>query len=162
GRRPTAGERDQRVERGGGRGRGAIWCQTQRCNGIDDPMEACSKQDHDCRFAVIGPFLVEQVSQTPDAVRYSRFIAALALAAPKRTAAEREDAVQKYQAAKEHRALAVVPEISRHFRSTEWPSAEAAEEGVLERCQVLHGRPCTVLAVDDVLRPTPRDGKWPM
>jgi hypothetical protein len=127
---------------------------------IDDSMEACSKQDHDCRVVVIGPFLVEPVSQTPDAARSSRFIAALALAAPKLTPAGREDLAQKYEALKEHKALAVVPEISGHFRSSEWPTAEAAEEGALERCQVHHGKPCTTFAVDDALRPAPRDGKW--
>jgi hypothetical protein len=127
---------------------------------IDGSMEACGKQDHDCRVVVIGPFLVEQVSQTPDAARSSRFIAALALAVPKLTPAGREDLAQKYEALKEHKALAVVPEVSGHFRSSEWPTAEAAEEGALERCQVLHGKPCTIFAVDDALRPAPRDGKW--
>jgi hypothetical protein len=127
---------------------------------IDGAIEACSKQDRDCRVVVIGPFLVEQASQDSIAVRYSRFIAALALAVPKLTPAGREDLAQRYGALKEHKALAVLPEISGHFRSSEWTTAEAAEEGVLERCQVLHGKPCAIFAVDDALRPAPRDGKW--
>lgn len=129
---------------------------------IDGSMDACGKQDRDCRVTVIGAFLVEHVTQSPGAAWNGRFIAALALAAPKLTPGGREDVAQEYQALKEHRALAVVPETSGHFRSSEWPTAQAAEEGVLERCQVLHGRPCAVIAVDDGIRPSAADGKWPV
>ena len=135
---------------------------------IEGAMADCSRQDRECRVAVIGPFLVErgpstnatpssipaatpaapQASQTPDAMTSNSVIAALASAAPGLAVSAREDLAKNYAAMKEHKALAVVPGTTLHFRTTGWLTAESAEEGILERCQAVYMKPCALLAVD--------------
>ena len=51
-----------------------------------------------------------------------------------------------------HKALAAFPPSSS-WRSSGRASAALAEERALEGCQVRHGAPCTLVAVDDVLQP---------
>ena len=142
---------------------------------IEGAMADCSRQDRACRVAVIGPFLVEprpspvpaatpavaQASQTSDAMKSNSVIAALASVAPGLAVSAREDLAKNYDAMKEHKALAVVPGTVMHFRTTGWLTGEAAEEGVLERCQAVYMKPCALLAVDGRAQAAPTDGKWP-
>ena len=73
----------------------------------------------------------------------------------------RVDVVNGYQAAAAHKAQAVSPEGPGAWRGTGRPTAANAETAALEQCQVVYGRPCVLLAIDDELTPLPTDGKWP-
>ncbi len=137
---------------------------------IDASIEACARQDRDCRTAVIGPFLVEggpsaapapEVEAQRDGATMSAIVAALGTAVPALSASAREDLAKAYGGGKEHRALAVVPGSGLSWRTTGWPTSALAEEGALERCQSYHARPCTLVALDDQVRPAPASGDWP-
>jgi adenylate cyclase len=138
---------------------------------IDAAMQACGRRDRDCRILVIGPFLVDSgppanAGPVPAAPARSAdttkaLMAALEAAAPGLKLDAREDLATKYADMKDHRALAAVPGTASHWRTGEWPSAAMAEEGVLERCQEFHARPCTLVAVDDKVQAAPTDGSWP-
>jgi hypothetical protein len=125
---------------------------------VGGAMEDCTAHDRACRVLAIGPFLVDggpsAMSKPLKAPKSAELIAALTLAAPTLTVAAREDLADKYEALKEHKALAVVPGTSLNFRTAEWATPAAAEEGVLERCQAFHGNPCALVAVDDRLQVT--------
>lgn len=70
-------------------------------------------------------------------------------------------ALQAYQESKQHRAIAVSPKQQRSFRVSDSPSAAAAEELVLERCQLRNDEPCVLFAVNEAFR-TPQPGsEWP-
>lgn len=70
-------------------------------------------------------------------------------------------AFQAYQESKQHRAIAVSPKQQRSFRVSDSPSAAAAEELVLERCQLRNDEPCILFAVNEAIR-TPQPGSgWP-
>src|SRR5262249_10200469 len=83
---------------------------------------------------------------------HTRLIEGLAKAAPSLTAATRESVVTAYEAARRHKALAAFPP-GYSWRNSGWASATLAEERVLEGCEVRHGRPCVLVALDDALQP---------
>jgi hypothetical protein len=64
-------------------------------------------------------------------------------------ASERETQAQKFVAEGAHKALAVSPEVHGLFWSARWPSANEAETGALEGCQIQYGKPCVLLATND-------------
>ncbi|HEV2508289.1 caspase family protein [Bosea sp. (in: a-proteobacteria)] len=70
-------------------------------------------------------------------------------------------ALQAYQESKQHRAIAVSPKQQRSFRVFDSPSAAAAEELVLERCQLRNDEPCVLFAVNEVFRTPQQSGEWP-
>jgi serine/threonine protein kinase len=76
---------------------------------------------------------------------------ALAKLAPSQQAAARESQVAAYLSASQHKALAAFPP-SGTWRASGWASATLAEERALEGCQVRHGAPCVLVAVDDALQ----------
>jgi hypothetical protein len=132
----------------------------------DGALEDCRRLDRDCRVAVIGPFLVESrpapdlAASRPGAGGPSAIRAAISSAIPGLSAAALEDLTQGYETLREHKSLAVVPGTSQHWRSQGWPDAEAAETGVLERCQARNGQPCALIAVDDRFRTAAAEGNW--
>lgn len=69
-------------------------------------------------------------------------------------------ALQAYQESKQHRAIAISPKQQRSFRVSDSPSAAAAEELALERCQLRNDEPCVLFAVNEAFR-TPQQGEWP-
>jgi len=84
----------------------------------------------------------------------------MASAAPNLPEKAREDHARAYEVARGHKAQAVSPEPPGVWRAVERPSAENAEASVLENCQVVYGRPCALIVVDDAIRPAPADNKW--
>ena len=70
-------------------------------------------------------------------------------------------AFQAYQESKQHRAIAVSPKQQRSFRVSDSPSAAAAEELVLERCQLRNDEPCILFAVNETIRMPQQSGEWP-
>jgi hypothetical protein len=54
-------------------------------------------------------------------------------------------------AAGAHKAIAVSPETHHAASSGGWVTSAAAEIGALESCQLLWGKPCALLAVDDIM-----------
>jgi hypothetical protein len=130
---------------------------------VDGAMSNCERNDRECRIAVIGPFLVEPASvayAAPMSGLPDQLIAALASAIPKLETSAREDLAKKYAAMTSHKSLAFVPGTISHWRSSEWPTAEAAETGALERCQVFYAKPCALIVLDDVVQAPAPDGRW--
>lgn len=70
-------------------------------------------------------------------------------------------ALQAYQESKQHRAIAISPKQQRSFRVAESPSAAAAEELALERCQLRNDEPCVLFAVNEAFRTPQQGGEWP-
>ncbi|WP_100965185.1 caspase family protein [Bosea sp. FBZP-16] len=70
-------------------------------------------------------------------------------------------ALQAYQESKQHRAIAISPKQQRSFRVAESPSAAAAEELALERCQLRNEEPCVLFAVNEAFRTPQQGGEWP-
>jgi class 3 adenylate cyclase len=68
--------------------------------------------------------------------------------------------VQAYQEGKLHRSLAMVPGLDEHRWTADWPSRDVAEEQVLEKCQMVYGAPCAVIASDDAVIPPDANGGW--
>jgi serine/threonine protein kinase len=83
---------------------------------------------------------------------HTKLLEGMAKAAPSLTAATRESVATAYEAARRHKALAAFPPAYT-WRNSGWASAALAEERVLEGCEVRHGRPCVLVALDDVLQP---------
>ena len=133
---------------------------------IDAAMADCSTHDRACRVAVIGPFLVDmgplENPKPADLARLAPLTDILARAVPTMSALKRAELLQKYDAFKEHKALAVVPGTNLTFRSAEWATPEAAAEGALERCQVFSGNLCAVVIIDDRPQAAAAEGTWPI
>jgi len=87
--------------------------------------------------------------------------ARLASAVPKLTEKVREERARDYEAAQGHKAQAASPDPPGTWRSAMRPTAEDAETAALEQCQVFHGQPCVLLAVDEAVQPVPPGGSWP-
>jgi hypothetical protein len=83
---------------------------------------------------------------------HTKLLEGLAKAASSLTAASRESLATAYEAARRHKALAAYPPAST-WRSASWASPTLAEERALEGCEVRHGRPCVLVAVDEALQP---------
>ena len=67
-------------------------------------------------------------------------------------------AVSKRHAATKPRPLAGTPGA---WRTAMRPSVGDTEPAALEQCQVFFGKPCVLLAVDEVVQPVPANGDWP-
>jgi class 3 adenylate cyclase len=78
------------------------------------------------------------------------------------TPAARDDLVNAYEGARTHKALVGVPGTDRHWLVVGLRSGEFAQERALEGCQVWSGRPCALIALDELVTAEPADGKWPV
>jgi hypothetical protein len=87
--------------------------------------------------------------------------ARLAAALPSLSAKAIEEAARNYEAARGHKAQAVSLEPAGLWRTAARAGARNAETAVLEQCQVFYGKPCVLLAVDEVVEPLPADRNWP-
>jgi hypothetical protein len=142
---------------------------------VDGAVAECDRKDRACRVMVIGPFVVEplpdtQAGHTPEInaaptsasakpEELEPLLAALSSAVPALEQQTR-DAAKEYAAAKPHKALALVPGTNRYSFEADFPSAEHVEEFALETCQLLHGVPCALIALDGAVQARPADGKW--
>ena len=70
----------------------------------------------------------------------------------------RERVTREYAEAKNHKAQAVSLQPPGIWRASGRDSAQLAEEAALENCQISFGQPCVLIAVNNVLTPTP-DGE---
>jgi class 3 adenylate cyclase len=84
----------------------------------------------------------------------------LASVVPSLPAKMRENAVRFYETAPDNKAQVASLEPAGLWRTAQRPSAEDAEMSALESCQIAHGQPCVLLAVNDTLPAAPPDGKW--
>jgi class 3 adenylate cyclase len=101
-------------------------------------------------------------SATPVSSSLREALAArLAAAVPNLTEKVREERARGYEAAPGHKAEAVSPESPGTWRVAMRPTVEDAETAALEQCQVFFGKPCVLLAVDEVVQPVPANGDWP-
>jgi class 3 adenylate cyclase len=57
--------------------------------------------------------------------------------------------ISDYVSATPHRAFAIAPKARAHWWTADWPSAEAAGEKALERCQLAYAEPCALAALDE-------------
>ena len=87
--------------------------------------------------------------------------ARLAAAVPNLAEKVREERARGYEAARGHKAEAASPEAFGTWRTAMRPTIEDAETAALEQCQVFFGKPCVLLAVDEVVQPVPANGDWP-
>jgi class 3 adenylate cyclase len=87
--------------------------------------------------------------------------ARLAAAVPNLAEKVREERARGYEAAHSHKAEAASPEAPGTWRVAMRPTVEDAETAALEQCQVFFGKPCVLLALDEVIQPEPANGDWP-
>jgi hypothetical protein len=87
--------------------------------------------------------------------------ARLAAAVPNLAEKVREERARGYEAARSHKAEAASPEAPGTWRVAMRPTVEDAETAALEQCQVFFGKPCVLLALDEVIQPEPANGDWP-
>jgi hypothetical protein len=87
--------------------------------------------------------------------------ARLAAAVPNLAEKAGEERARGYEAAPGHKAEAASPEAPGTWRTAMRPTVEDAETAALEQCQVFFGKPCVLLAVDEVIQPEPASGDWP-
>ena len=87
--------------------------------------------------------------------------ARLAAAVPNLAEKAREERARGYEAAREHKAEAASLEPPGTWRTAMRPTVEDAETAALEQCEVFFGKPCILLAVDEVVQPAPANGDWP-
>jgi hypothetical protein len=84
----------------------------------------------------------------------------LAKLAPSASQKALQDTVASYQAGRPHKSLAIyladVSQFSAGWVSGE-PNEQAAEEDVLERCEVINGGACVLVAVNDTIKYTTGD-----
>jgi hypothetical protein len=66
-----------------------------------------------------------------------------------------------YLEERSHRAFAIAPERGVTWRWAAFASTAAAEERVLEGCQLRYGVPCILFALDDEIRRPPPGAEWP-
>ena len=62
---------------------------------------------------------------------------------------ERESLANRIEKDPGHKAIAVSTENHATYVTAGWATAPAAEIGALEGCQLAHGKPCALVAVDD-------------
>jgi class 3 adenylate cyclase len=79
---------------------------------------------------------------------------------PSHNVTNRDAQIDGYLKATAQKAIAAFPPTYT-WRVHGWGTAALAEERSLEACQVRHGEPCVLLAVNDAVQPVPADGNWP-
>ncbi|WP_051335349.1 adenylate/guanylate cyclase domain-containing protein [Methylocapsa acidiphila] len=101
-------------------------------------------------LALGGLYLVRHAARLDLAARLEAVLTASQAKMNERT---RTKLVADYLAIGPHRALAIAPKAQSHWWTGDWPSVAAAEEKVLERCQIAYNEPCELAAVDDAMAP---------
>ena len=89
-----------------------------------------------------------------------QLLARLAAALPSLSPQSREQRVRDYIQGKEHKAQAVSLQPPGTWRATGRADAQSAEEAALENCQVFHGQPCVLVAINETVLPPPGGGIW--
>jgi len=102
-------------------------------------------------YAIANEVVLPQLLTQPRPAAQPDVAAQLIAARPIAAVATWTDAARRYAEARQHKALAVLPERGVLWWSAEWASAERAELITLEKCQLAHGEPCRLFAVDDRL-----------
>ena len=110
---------------------------------------AAAKPDAQPVAALAPPPLAEQM------------LARYAITTPGVSLEVRERNARDYAAEKGHKAQAVSLSPPGLYRSGNRQSAEIAEEAALENCQIYHGNPCALVAVNETLVGVPPSGEWP-
>ena len=115
-------------------------------------------------YAVLDQVVLPRRSKdplTPATPLHDLVSARLASALPGQAANKREEAARAYEAARGHKAQAASLHPAGLWRAAERPTGDNAVESALENCQIVHGNPCVLLAIDDAVQPLPADGNWP-
>ena len=81
----------------------------------------------------------------------------MAKIAPSQSTMAREGQVAAYQSSGSHKAIAVFPPSSS-WRVSGLVNAAVAEERALEGCEARYGEPCVLIAINDVIQGTDREG----
>ncbi len=87
----------------------------------------------------------------PPSTLHDKLLASLTAAAPNWQQSLREADVANYVKASGSKALAFSPDISMTWRSGDRKDAVAAASAALESCQVFAGKPCVLLATNDMV-----------
>ena len=91
-------------------------------------------------------------SVAPASAVSAQLAAALAISSPKETQKSHDDIAASYSGAVAHKAIAAYMPTGGTFRVTGRLSADEAEEDALEACQFYFGGPCSLVAVDDLVK----------
>jgi hypothetical protein len=110
--------------------------------------------------AVAKPEAQPVVAVAPPPVS-DQMLARYAITVPGISLEVRERNAREYAAEKGHKAQAVSLSPPGLYRSGNRQCAEIAEEAALENCQIYHGNPCALVAVNETLLPVPSNGEWP-
>jgi class 3 adenylate cyclase len=63
----------------------------------------------------------------------------------------RDKLIEDYFAIGLHRAFAIAPKAQARWWTGDWATSKAAEEKVLERCQIAYDEPCVLAALDEAI-----------
>ena len=83
-----------------------------------------------------------------------------AKATPALSVADSNTQVADYVAAATHKAQAVLPGTRNTWRAARRENADAAQQAALEGCQFRYGKPCAIVAVNDVIISPSSDGEY--
>jgi class 3 adenylate cyclase len=105
-------------------------------------------------------YLVRQSTNTERTVQLGAILDATQAKLNERT---RTKLIEEYFAIGLHRALAIAPKAQARWWTGDWSTSTAAEEKVLERCQIAYDEPCVLAALDEaIIAPAgklPRSGR---
>jgi hypothetical protein len=152
----------------GGRVFTVVVAATQRA-AEEQALKACNdeatlnKLDGTCLLYAVGdrvvlPLHLEEPVTAPTLGEI--LVTRLASVVPKLDAKSRTVAAREFEDGGLHKAQAGSPEPPGWWSAWSRPTAEIAQDLALESCQIYHGQPCILVATDNVVEPTPRDGKW--
>ncbi len=79
---------------------------------------------------------------------------------PALPAQDREERVNDYRQASQHKTQAIALRKAGLWRSSGRSSADHAREAALEGCQIYFDEPCALVAVNTRVEPIPGDGNW--
>jgi len=89
--------------------------------------------------------------QSTKAERTAQFGAILDATQAKLNERTRAKLIEEYFSIGLHRAFAIAPKAQNHWWTGDWPTSAAAEEKVLERCQIAYDEPCVLASLDEVV-----------
>jgi len=111
--------------------------------------------------AAVRPAPTQSVPASAAPSLTDQMLARYAITAPGLSYQVRQTNAQDYEKEKAHKAQAVSLSPPGLWRSGSRETAEVAEEAALENCQIYHGNPCILVAVNEKLVPIAPNGEWP-
>ncbi len=99
-------------------------------------------------LGVSATYFARQSTKTERAAQLGAILDATQAKLNERTRAK---LIEDYFAIGLHRAFAIAPKAQARWWTGDWSTSKAAEEKVLERCQIAYDEPCVLAALDEVI-----------